>query len=141
MSQKSDLAERIYGFIEAYIQEHQSSPSLREIAEACGKISLSTVSYHLDGLEAEGRIIRSWYKSRSIRLRSEEGNEDELTEEVYTAIVEAIKRERMSPTLREIAEACHISKTMVQSHLQRLEAQGRITRGEGHRSIHLVPEH
>jgi SOS-response transcriptional repressor LexA len=140
MSQKSDLAEKIYKFIEAYIKEHQYSPSLREIADACGKISLSTLSYHLDGLEAEGRIVRSWYKSRSIRLKSKERSEDEITEEVYAVIVGTFKQEGLAATQKEIADACHISKTMVQMHLQRLEAQGRIIRGEGHRSIHLVPE-
>jgi SOS-response transcriptional repressor LexA len=137
MSKDKDLGEKIYEFIESYIQEHQYSPTVREISKACGKISLSTVNYHLDGLEAEGRIMRSWYKSRSIRLRSAEGSEDELTEEVYAVIAEAIHQEGLAPTQREIADACHISKATVQIHLQRLENQGRILRGEGHRSIQL----
>ena len=141
MSQEKDMSERIYEFIEGYIKQKHKSPSLREIAKACGKISLSTVSYHLDALEAQGRIMRSWYKSRSIRLRSEEGGEDEITEEVYAVIVEAIDQEGIAPTQREIADACHISKTMVQVHLKRLETQKRIIRGEGHRDIQLVPEH
>ena len=141
MSQKQDLAESIYQFIEAYITEHQRSPTIREIARACGKISTSSVSYHLDKLEAQGRIIRSWYKSRSIRLRTEAATEDEITEDVYQAIVEAIKHEGLSPTQREIADVCHISKATVQMHLKRLEERGKILRGEGRRSIQLRSEH
>lgn len=141
MSQEQDLAKSIYEFIEAYIQEHQYAPTMREIARACGKISTSTVSYHLDALEAQGRIIRSWYKSRSIRLRTEAGTEDEITEDVYRVIVEAFKHEGIAPTQREIADVCHISKATVQMHLKRLEEQGRILRGEGHRSIQLGSEH
>lgn len=141
MSQEKDTSESIYAFIESYIKEHQISPTMREIAKGCGQISLSTVSYHLDALEAAGRISRSWYKSRSIRLKREAVSEDEITEYVYTVIARAIRQEGIAPTQKEIADACHISKTMVQMHLNRLETQGRIIRGEGHRNIHLVPEH
>lgn len=142
MSQAQDLSltEKIYQFIETYIAEKGISPSLREIALACGGLSLSTVTQHLDRLEGQGRVFRSWYKSRSLRLLKGTKTEDELSEDVYAVIVAAFEEEGMAPSQREIATACHISKTAVQRQLQRLEDQGRIRRGEGHRNLQLVPE-
>jgi SOS-response transcriptional repressor LexA len=138
MSQKQDLAEAIYSYIEAYIKEYQYSPSMREIADSCGEISLSTVSYHLDGLEAQGRISRSWYKSRSIRLTQGQQDLDEVAEDVYRYIAEYIQREGIAPNQREIAAACHLSKTGVQYQLRHLEAHGRLLLKKGHRRIQLL---
>lgn len=137
MGQKSDLAEKIYSYIEAYIKEHQYSPSIREIADSCGDISLSTVSYHLDGLETEGRIIRSWYKSRSIRLAGKKQELDEIAEDVYRFIAEYIQGEGIAPSHREIGNACHLSKTGVHYQLKHLESHGKIIVEKGHRRIQL----
>jgi SOS-response transcriptional repressor LexA len=137
MSEDKDLSETIYQYIEAYIREHQYSPSMREIARACGRISLSTLSYRLDLLEAEGRISRSWYKSRSIRLVNKVKSEEETREDIYRFIAEYLQREGISPTQREIASACHLSKSSVQQQLKMLEEEGRILLEKGHRRIHL----
>ena len=52
----------------------------------------------------------------------------ETTENVYTFIETYWREYHLSPTQREIAEGCFISKSAVIRHLDRLEAQGRIER-------------
>lgn len=134
---RSSNNEVIYNFIEAYIEQHHSSPSVREIASACS-VSLSTVVYHLQDLEQEGRLRRSRYKSRSIRLLNNPQRLNELTEEIYSYIVGIFQSDGISPSQEEIARACHLSKAAVQIQLKILEEQGRIRLGKGHRQIHLV---
>lgn len=139
MARANQTSERIYQYIKQYIQTHQISPTVDEITAAC-EVAKSTSSYHLDKLEAEGRIARQWYKSRSIRLTEGSVNSDAITEEIYAVIVEGIQQEGLAPAQREIAAACHISRPTVQLHLKRLEAQGRIRVGAGHRQIFLVKD-
>ena len=69
MKQQSEqpLLEQVYDFVSSYICEHASSPSLREIADAC-YLGTSTTYRFLDKLEAQGRIFREPGKSRNIRL-------------------------------------------------------------------------
>jgi SOS-response transcriptional repressor LexA len=137
MSQNSDLAERIYSFIEVYIEEHQYAPTVREIARSCS-ISLGTVVYHLEELQKEGRLRRSRYKARSIRLLNTPQRLNELSEKIYQYIASSFQSEGLSPSQEEIAVACNLSKTAVQSHLKILEEQGRIELGKGHRQVRLL---
>lgn len=139
MAEANHTSEEIYQYIKQYIQNYAISPTVDEITEACG-VAKSTTSYHLDKLEAEGRIARQWYKSRSIRLTTGSVNSDEITEEVYELIMEGIKEEGQAPSQREIAAACHISRPTVQMHLKRLEVREKIKMGTGHRQIFLVKE-
>lgn len=68
MANHGSTADKIYAFIEGYIHTHRElSPSVREIAEGC-YLGISTVSYHLKVLQAQGRIQRDGNKARSIRL-------------------------------------------------------------------------
>lgn len=63
---------------------------------------------------------------------------DGITQDIYTYIRDQLHDEQRSPTLREIAAACHVSKTTVYQHLARLEAKGWIEREMGMaRSIRL----
>jgi DNA-binding MarR family transcriptional regulator len=64
---KQPLLELVYCFISNYIQENSSSPTLREIADAC-YLGRSTTYRFLDKLEAQGRIFREEGKARNIRL-------------------------------------------------------------------------
>lgn len=137
MKQTNPTIERIYAFVADYIARQQRSPTVREIAAGC-EVAVSTVVHHLNTLEGQGRIVRAWYKSRSIRLQGQPVLTDDMTEEVLAVIVEAITQDGLAPTQREIAVACHLSKASVQLHLARLQAQGRIVCGSGHRGIRLV---
>ena len=48
--------DRILDFVIEYMEEHQYSPSIREICEGVGLKSTSTVYMHLVNLEMEGKI-------------------------------------------------------------------------------------
>jgi DNA-binding MarR family transcriptional regulator len=61
------LTNSVLQFIEAYIDEHHFSPSVREIGENC-LIGRTTVTRYLDRLEAQGRIRRELGIARSITL-------------------------------------------------------------------------
>ncbi len=64
---------------------------------------------------------------------------DLLTETVYTFIRAYIHQHHLPPTLREIAEGCHIGRSTTLRHLDRLEAWGRLFREPGKaRSIYLI---
>jgi DNA-binding MarR family transcriptional regulator len=139
MAEANQSSETIYEYIKQYIKAYAISPTVDEITAAC-KVAKSTTSYHLDKLEAEGRIARQWYKARSIRLTEGSVNSDEITEEVYDLIIEGIQEEGQAPSQREIAAACHISRPTVQMHLKRLQARGRIQLGAGHRQIFVVKD-
>lgn len=137
MSQKTEITERIYRYIEAYIEEHQYAPTVREMARACD-IAQSTVVYHLEVLEQAGRLRRSRYKSRGLRLLNTPQRLNELSEEIYSYIASSLENEGISPSQDEIAAFCHLSKTVVQAQLRILEDEGRIQVGKGHRQLQLL---
>lgn len=58
----------IYNFIITYTREHGYPPSVREIRDAVGLHSTSTVHTHLKNLEDAGLIWRDHSKQRSIRI-------------------------------------------------------------------------
>lgn len=59
---------RVYDYLATYIKKHSYSPSQREIAEAVGLVSSSTVNGHLERLEKAGYIDRNGGKPRAIRI-------------------------------------------------------------------------
>ena len=60
--------EQILHYIQECIAQNQCPPSVREIAEAVGLASPSTVHAHLTALEQKGYIHRNSAKSRSMSL-------------------------------------------------------------------------
>lgn len=58
-------------FLRVYIGEHGWAPSIREIAEATGLRSTSSVHWHLCQLHKCGLIVRAEGVSRAIRLTGE----------------------------------------------------------------------
>lgn len=60
--------DEAYQFIKEYITEKDFPPTIREIGEALGVSSTSTVSYYLRKLEEQNRIVKGSYKNRSIQL-------------------------------------------------------------------------
>jgi repressor LexA len=57
----------VFEYVRDYIAVHSYPPSAREIAADC-QLSVSTVLYNLDKLEAWGWIIRKPGVARSIRI-------------------------------------------------------------------------
>ena len=71
MAQLSKMQQRIYDFIAETIQEQGYPPSVREIGDAVGLKSPSTVHFHLKHLEEMGVIGKSAGKGRAITLTQE----------------------------------------------------------------------
>ena len=68
MGRKSDMQARIYETIVRMIQEQGYAPSVREIGEAVGLKSPSTVHFHLKKLEETGLIEKGACKGRAIAV-------------------------------------------------------------------------
>lgn len=66
MAQLSPKQARIYEFILSFTRENGYPPSVREIADAVGLKSPSTVHFHLKSLEEAGVITRGAGKTRAI---------------------------------------------------------------------------
>lgn len=60
--------QRIFDFIERFIENRRYPPSVREIAAGCEISSTSVVAHHLDILEEDGVIKREPGRSRTIQI-------------------------------------------------------------------------
>ncbi len=60
--------QEIYDFICDFTQEHGYPPSVREIGQAVGLKSPSTVHFHLKGLETAGVLTKAAGKTRAMTL-------------------------------------------------------------------------
>lgn len=70
MAELSAMQQRIYNYIVSCIQEQGYPPSVREIGQAVGLKSPSTVHFHLRNLEEAGVIRKGTGKGRAITLTS-----------------------------------------------------------------------
>ena len=68
MAEISKMQRRIYEYIAACIREQGYAPSVREIGDAVGLKSPSTVHFHLKRLEEAGVISKGAGKGRAIAL-------------------------------------------------------------------------
>ena len=69
MAGLSGMQQKIYEYIATCIREQGYPPSVREIGEAVGLKSPSTVHFHLKHLEEAGVIEKGAGKGRAITLR------------------------------------------------------------------------
>lgn len=78
MAELSKMQQRIYDFLVSYIQSRGYPPSVREIGEAVGLKSPSTVHFHLKHLEEAGVIAKGAGKGRAITLTAPAVPEDKV---------------------------------------------------------------
>ena len=78
MRELSKMQQKIYEYIAACIREQGSPPSVREIGEAVGLKSPSTVHFHLKRLEEAGVIEKGAGKGRAITLRESPKPENQV---------------------------------------------------------------
>ena len=71
MPTKTDMTERIYEYLQTVIPEQGYAPSVREICQAVGLKSPSTVHFHLKRLQERGLIEKGDFKGRAIVLREQ----------------------------------------------------------------------
>lgn len=68
MPKKTQMTDRIYEYLQTVIPEQGYAPSVREICEAVGLKSPSTVHFHLMRLQERGLIEKGDFKGRAIVL-------------------------------------------------------------------------
>lgn len=78
MAELSKMQQRIYEYIAVCIQEQGYAPSVREIGEAVGLKSPSTVHFHLKRLQEAGVIAKGAGKGRAIALTEQAHPEDRI---------------------------------------------------------------
>ena len=78
MAQLSKMQQKIYEYIASCIREQGYPPSVREIGEAVGLKSPSTVHFHLKHLEEAGVIEKGAGKGRAITLTEPSAQEDRV---------------------------------------------------------------
>ena len=78
MAELSIMQKRIYEYIASCIQRQGYPPSVREIGEAVGLKSPSTVHFHLKQLEEAGRIEKGAGTGRAITLTAPAVPEDKV---------------------------------------------------------------
>lgn len=78
MAELSQMQQRIYDYIASCIREQGYPPSVREIGEAVGLKSPSTVHFHLKHLEQAGVIEKGAGKGRAIALTEPGVSEDRV---------------------------------------------------------------
>jgi repressor LexA len=70
---------RILEFIRTWVDRHGYPPSVREIGEAVGLVSPSSVAYQLKELEKKGFLRRDPNRPRAVDVRAPGEVDDELT--------------------------------------------------------------
>ena len=78
MAELSKMQQQIYDFLVSYIRSRGYPPSVREIGEAVGLKSPSTVHFHLKHLEEAGVIEKGAGKGRAITLTAPPLPEDKV---------------------------------------------------------------
>ena len=68
MPKKTQMTERIYEYLQETIPKQGYAPSVREIGQAVGLKSPSTVHFHLKRLQEQGLIEKGDFKGRAIVL-------------------------------------------------------------------------
>lgn len=72
MEKLTRMQQKVYDYIVAFIKEKGYAPSVREVGEALGLNSPSTVHFHIKHLEELGLIERSAGKGRALALKRDE---------------------------------------------------------------------
>jgi repressor LexA len=75
--------QEIWKFLTDYVDEHGYPPTVREIGEAVGLASPSTVHAHLANLERAGLIKRDPTKPRALELRRDPKPETARADDVH----------------------------------------------------------
>ncbi|MBR7091398.1 MAG: transcriptional repressor LexA [Clostridia bacterium] len=59
---------KLFEFLKEYHRDHGFPPTVREMCEAMGMNSTSTITYYLNYLEKQGKIKRGAFKNRAIEI-------------------------------------------------------------------------
>ncbi|AUJ51406.1 MULTISPECIES: transcriptional repressor LexA [Staphylococcus] len=87
MRELTKRQSEIYDYIKHVVQIKGYPPSVREIGEAVGLASSSTVHGHLSRLEEKGYIRRDPTKPRAIEIVSDQNNDMTREETIYVPVI------------------------------------------------------
>ena len=76
MPKKTQMTDRIYEYLQTVIPQQGYAPSVREICQAVGLKSPSTVHFHLKRLQEQGLIEKGDGKGRAIVLTGPQDRDD-----------------------------------------------------------------
>ena len=111
--------QEIWGFLVEYVDRHGYPPTVREIGEAVGLASPSTVHAHLANLERAGLLRRDPTKPRALELLGRERQESEA----QAPAVDAVRL----PLVGEIAAG---SPLLAAENVEEYVALPRTTKGD-----------
>lgn len=86
MPKLTDMQQKIYDFIAEAIQNQGYPPSVREIGDAVGLKSPSTVHFHIKNLQELGYISKNGRKGRALTLVGQEKLEQAATIVEYAEV-------------------------------------------------------
>ena len=101
MEKLSRMQQRVYDYIAESIAEHGYAPSVREVGEALGLKSPSTVHFHIKHLQEMGHIEKSAGKGRAITLKKQPQAVPVAPQPVE--VDELVSRRRQVPILGNVA--------------------------------------
>ncbi len=94
---------KLLEFIEKYMRTHDVSPSYREIRDALGLSSVSSVAEHIDNCVAAGYLRKTPNAARTLEVLTFEKNEE--TEALFDKkLKDLIERQNADPTNQSIAD-------------------------------------
>ena len=126
VEQASEIQQRIYDFIEMYINTEGMPPTNREIGHAMNIASTGHVDYHLTMLEKKGWITRQAKKSRGIKLIVPSQNQGIPVKgciaageplDIYTDAVDSV---HLGPSFVETQDAYALvvrGRSMIEDHI------------------------
>lgn len=144
MTKLSKRQEMIYNFIKKEVQLKGYPPSVREIAEAVGLASSSTVHGHLARMESKGYIRRDPTKPRAIEILNEEDQYITKDEARYAPLIGKVTAGAPITAVENIEEYIPIPSSSAhpdeQLFVLRIEGESMIEAGILHGDLVIVKQ-
>ena len=117
MRELTKRQSEIYDYIKHVVQTKGYPPSVREIGEAVGLASSSTVHGHLSRLEEKGYIKRDPTKPRAIEIVSEQTNDAvNMEETIYVPVIGKVTAGIPITAVENIEEYCPLPEHLTSTH-------------------------
>src|ERR1044072_1034630 len=125
----TDHQREIYDYLTHYVDDHGSPPTVREIGEAVGLASPSTVHAHLANLERAGLLRRDPTKPRALELVGREKQEAPPAEVARLPLVGEIAAGGPLLADENIEEPLAVPETLRGDFLLRVKGESMINAG------------
>ncbi|WP_049297468.1 transcriptional repressor LexA [Staphylococcus aureus] len=117
MRELTKRQSEIYNYIKQVVQTKGYPPSVREIGEAVGLASSSTVHGHLSRLEEKGYIRRDPTKPRAIEIVSDQTNDNiNMEETIHVPVIGKVTAGVPITAVENIEEYFPLSEHLTSTH-------------------------